>query len=486
MINPKNLLKFTSDEINSPFLISDDSEISYGDLKNLLAAASVYLKSIFENDEKYIVYLFRNRISLVIYLLAGWQNKIVPVIINPVENKEEIKALTEQTGCRFILSDIAEEIKDKVPNEVISALQVSDLTPAEFSSSQTEEESAAVVLFTSGTSGKPSAVELKFRHLIASTINAANVFRFNSSDRWLASLPFYHIGGFSIIVRALYFRSAIIIPEELKRSSLCESINKFNPTLLSLVSPQIKTLVDENCSPPENLRAVFAGGGFIDYHLASEAAKRGWKINIVYGSTETSSMITALQEKELFNIPDSSGKPLPGNEISILNENYKNLNAYQEGEIAVRGKSVINKYFNDPEADKNKFFNGWYLTGDTGYINSEGYLFVTGRKTNLISTGGKKVHPEEVESEIRKFSFVEDVCVAGKKDPEWGEAITALIVLKNQADAKSDEIISELKLSLPEFKIPKIIRFVESLPHTETGKINRKEVLRIINSDLYL
>jgi O-succinylbenzoic acid--CoA ligase len=346
-------------------------------------------------------------------------------------------------------------------------IRLNDLPDNEEKTSQINfsENKTALILFTSGSSGKPKAVMLSFENLIQSAVIGNVVLNQTSKDKWLASLPFYHIGGFSIIFRALMFGTSIIIPDSLSNDDLSESIKKSKPTLISLVTNQLKNFIDKDFTPPIDLRTVLLGGGFSDKYLILKAIDKGWMIAKVYGSTETSSLISFMNPDEVKKKPEASGKPIPPNKIIITDE----------GGIIIQSPAVMKGYFNNDET-AGGIKDGYYFTGDIGYLDDEGYLFVEAKRNDLIISGGENVNPFEVENSILIHPEIKEACVIGIDSEEWGQIVSAAIVLKEGEALSEKKLRDFLRDKLPSFKIPKKIKFVNQLPKSGLGKILRKEV----------
>jgi O-succinylbenzoic acid--CoA ligase len=242
----------------------------------------------------------------------------------------------------------------------------------------------------------------------------------------------------------------------------------------------MKNLLVKNAPPTPELRHVLLGGGFIYSSIMEEAFTKSWKVSKVYGSTETSSFVTILGPEEFKLKPESAGKPILPNEIFIIDESGNELPNDSEGEIAVKSPAVMKRYFENQEATENKLRNNLYFTGDIGYKDSNGYLYLVNRRNDLIVTGGENVNPVEVEAIILKFSGVKEVCVFGIDDKKWGQKVAAAIIPKPNEKFSLEDLKDFLKDKIASFKIPKQISVIDELPKTELGKVRRDLVQSLL------
>ncbi len=339
-------------------------------------------------------------------------------------------------------------------------------------------DNIAVILFTSGSAGKPKAVQLTCNNLLFSATNGNQILSQTENDVWLASLPFFHIGGFSIFIRAFLFSSCVIIPKSLQTEDIIYSIQNYKPTLASFVSTQLKRLIDLKIRPNKELKNVLLGGGFINDDLINAAIKLGWKVSKVYGSTETSSFVTALSFDEILNGNKSSGKPLINNSIKIIDERGNDLQPNASGEILIISHSVMKGYLNNLEETNKKLKDDFYHTSDIGYLDEDGYLHVQARRNDLIVTGGENVNPVEIENELTKHPLIKESSVFEIADNEWGQIVAAAIVANK--DIEIDEIKKFLRKSLAGYKIPQKFFFVDGLPKTSLGKVKKEELKKIL------
>lgn len=444
--------------------------------KVLNRASALKFQNVSSKDR--VGVLGQNSVDYVTNILALWQLSAIPVPINSKLNKSEINDLLIAANCNSIL--VSEKYLDNVSGIDIKVIyfRSDDNYPITESREQLKLSDPAVIIFTSGSTGKSKGIILSFNSLYYSAINSNQLLRYTRSDRWLASLPFYHIGGFSILTRSLLFGIPIIIPNSFSTEALTESLSKWQPSFISLVAAQLKKLVDENISPNPELKNCLIGGGFSDRDIISKAYDLGWPLNIVYGSTETSSFVTALLKDEFIFKPNSVGRAVPTNIIKITDDDGSELKPFEIGEVAVQSNALMQSYL-DFEETKQIVRNGYYHTGDIGYMDDEGYLFVEGRKNYVISTGGENINPIEVEKALLEHPLILEAAVFPLKDQKWGEMISAAVVLKdNSAKISFDDLKIFLKERISGYKIPKKIFFEDKLPKTELGKIEKDKLVK--------
>jgi acyl-CoA synthetase (AMP-forming)/AMP-acid ligase II len=258
---------------------------------------------------------------------------------------------------------------------------------------------------------------------------------------------------------------------------LIKALSKWQPTFISLVTTQLKKIVDDEVSPNPELKNCLVGGGFSDIEIIRKAYDLGWPVNIVYGSTETASFVTALLKDEIIFKPNSVGRAVPTNKIFITDNKGNELKPFEIGEIVVQSNALMSGYLDQYETER-VIKDGNYHTGDIGYLDEDEYLFVEGRKNFLISSGGENVNPVEVEKVLLQHPQIKEAAVFPLKDKEWGEIITAAIVLKNKSDNLSyDDLKIFLQQRISGYKVPKKIFFEDQLPKTELGKIEKEKLI---------
>jgi o-succinylbenzoate---CoA ligase len=308
-------------------------------------------------------------------------------------------------------------------------------------------------ILTSGTSGRPRTVALTYGNHLWSAVGAAFKIGVDPGDRWLCCLPLHHVGGLSILMRSVIYGTGAVVHEGFEVDRVAESLRADGVTLVSLVPTMLVRLLEAevDLSGP---RAILLGGGPVPVEVIEEAAGRGARVVQTYGLTEAASQVTTLEPQEAHRKLGSAGRPLLTTHLRI-----------QDGEILVQGPTVAPGC-----ADE----DGWLHTGDLGRIDEEGFLYVEDRLDDLIITGSENVAPSEVEEVLLRHPEVVDAAAVARPDPEWQEAVTAVVVLRHGGRASADELRRHCAGSLAGHKVPKRFEFTPELPRTPSGKLLRR------------
>ena len=362
----------------------------------------------------------------------------------------------------------------------------------------------AVQLFTSGTTGTPKAALLRNEHLVSYILGSVEFMGADESEATLVSVPPYHIAGISAIMSSIYACRRIVQLPNFSADewvSLCINEKVTNafvvPTMLSRIVDEIESVgpassgVSSGASSSvsssfESLNAIAYGGGKMPLPVIERALNLLPHINFTnaYGLTETSSTITLLDPDDHRAVKDgnadrarlgSVGKPLPTVELEIRDESGKALPPGEPGEIYVRGPQVSGEYEGRSVLDN----DGWFPTRDAGYLDEDGYLYLSGRADDVIVRGGENISPGEIEDLLHEHDAVLDAAAVGVPSEEWGEAVALAIVCKQ--DFSEDEIRDYIKAHLRSSRVPEKIHYAEELPYNETGKLLRRVVREWLN-----
>lgn len=394
---------------------------------------------------------------------------------------EEAKiAFDSAQQCRdFII------IGDSVPLSGDRFSQAIRQQPTDFDSASTLESDTAVILYTSGTTGRAKGAELTHSNLVLNALGSVQLF--NSSverpDRHLVTLPLFHTFGSTVQMNAGFALGATLVLVPRFDAKLAISLmQKYAITFFAGVPTMYWALLnalDDSVDLAllrKNLRMAVSGGASLPVQIIEDFARR-FGVNILegYGLSETSPVAT-FNHPGRVNKVGSIGQPIWGVEVRLVDITGKTITGSdQVGELAVRGHNVMKGYLNRPEATAEVLENGWFRTGDLARRDADGFYFIVDRSKDVIIRGGFNVYPREVEELMIRHPAVSFVAVIGVPHPSLGEEIKAVVVLKDLDDpVTEEELIAWTKDRLAAFKYPRIVEFVERLPMTSTGKVLKR------------
>lgn len=332
------------------------------------------------------------------------------------------------------------------------------------------------IIYTSGTTGLPKGAMLTYGNhwwnAVGSGINLGG----HGGDVWLASVPLFHVSGLSIVMRALIHGFTILLHDRFEPAAANHAIDHEGVTLISVVSVMLDRMLQERGGRryPPSLKAVLVGGGPVPEPLLKKAIDHGMPVLQTYGMTETASQAATLPPQDALRKLGSAGKPLYHVEMRV------DAPKCHIGEILVRGPSVSPGYYRRPEESREARQDGWFCTGDLGYFDDEGYLYVVDRRTDLIISGGENVYPAEVESVLHGHPTVLEAGVAPKADPKWGQVPVAYVVTKEAPSSRlAQELIEYCRSNLASYKVPVEVHFVAELPRNAAGKVARHRLAEL-------
>ncbi len=354
------------------------------------------------------------------------------------------------------------------------------------------EQNVAIQLYTSGTTGRPKGAMLSHANFVSNFASwrgtsQATERRWNVvaiDDVLLLPLPLFHMAGISVCMLNFYQGGEIIITREFSADKILDILETSRVTRVVLVPAAMQMMVRLPRAREmkfASLRYIFYGASPIPPALLKECiAAFNCSFVQVFGMTETTGAVTALPPEDHVEGLDrmrSAGRPLPGIELAILDADGKQLPPGEVGEIVARSGSNMVGYWNSPEATSQTIdADNWLHTGDAGYLDLDGYLYVYDRIKNMIISGGENIYPAEIESVICDHPDVVEAAVIGIPDETWGEAVKAVVVMKPGKTAEAADIIRFTRERIAFFKTPKSIDFIEALPRNASGKILHRDL----------
>lgn len=425
-------------------LIVAGRQISRDDVATMVTAVAANLQRNGFVPGNRVAIKASTSLQTVVAVLGTIRAGMIAVPVNPKLPDLVQRDLLQRFGCSVYVCERGESHDTiDLPSLTFEAL----LAPSESSALATDmsEDRPAVIVTTSGSTGQSKGVLLNFASLWYSAVGSNQNIAFGENDRWLLSLPLYHVGGLGILFRAIAGKGVVVIPDN--NESLAESIEKYAITHLSLVSTQLARLlekIEKDQIRLPRLKAILLGGSAIDENLIRSSIAFDLPIHTSYGLTEMGSQVTTAAPSEPAERLRTSGRVLP----------YRELMVDSTGEICVRGRTLFAGYVTGSGIDSPADTDGWFHTGDIGSIDSSGYLTVTGRKDNMFISGGENIHPEEIEAVIRSCPGVEDVLVVPVQSAQWGDRPAAFVRMVNNAPIDLSSLKDVMSDHLPKYKFP--------------------------------
>ena len=347
-------------------------------------------------------------------------------------------------------------------------------------------QDTAIQLYTSGTTGHPKGVELTNDNVIggAGLINGGPYGDWGDAEVNMVCMPAFHVAGANWGLVGLYAGATDVILREVDPTKILDQLGRYKVTKSFFVPAVILLLLQHpDCAKTDfsHLNLIGYGASPIPLDLLRQGLAT-FKCGFVqcYGLTETTGTVVALtpEDHDPNGTPKmrSCGKPIGGCEIRILGADGEVKGPGEVGEILIKGPLVMKGYWNNPEATAKSIRDGWFYSGDAGYTDEDGYLYIYDRVKDMIVSGAENIYPAEVESALFGHPAIADVAVIGVPDQKWGEAVKAVVVLKTGQTASADEIIAFARERIASYKCPKTVDFVDALPRNPSGKLLKREL----------
>ena len=413
----------------------------------------------------------------------------------------EVKVLF--VGERYL--DLVNSIRPQIPTvkEYISIeggahVSYEDLirsAPSDEMTSDIGDEEITILMYTSGTTGKPKGVPLRHNAFVAYVLDNVEPASPEIEERNLLTVPLYHVAGIQAMLAAIYGGRTLALMRQFEVKEWMETIQRERATRAMLVPTMLKRVIDDPDFGKYNLsslKVITYGAAPMPFEVIRKAIQViPWARFInAFGQTETASTITTLgpedhviegteeeKAKKLKRLTSSIGKPLPDIEVKIVDEEGRTLPPLGIGEILARGPRVMAGYWKDEERTSQVMTpDGWLRTSDMGWMDEEGYIYLAGRADDMIIRGGENISPDEVEDALHSHPKVEEVAVIGVPDVEWGQEPRAVVVLKKGESAGPEEIMEYCRTRLAGFKRPRSVVFIDALPRNPMGKVLRKKL----------
>jgi len=499
---PQNLGQLLRDRVSvSPdkaFLISenDGRRFSYAQFEQAVDRAACLLQSHEIAKGDVVSLLMPNSVEYIVAYFACWKLGALAGPINSLLKEDEISFVLNNSEAKTILihSEFLprlENIRNDLPH--LKSVIVFDDEAAASRDFVTEKapslrlpditlDDEAIIIYTSGTTGKPKGCLLTHGNLIANARQISGWLQFTKDDRLLTTMPLFHMNAVSVTtMSALYAGGSTVVSPRFSASRFWQIISDYEITTFGSVATMLSVLLSTYPEgvpaglKTDRLRFAMCGSAPVPAEVMQRFEETFDCLVIEgYGLSESTCRST-------FNPPDkrrragSCGVPI-GNEMRVVDDNDNEVKDGELGEIVMRGENILKGYYRNDAATATAFRNGWFHTGDIGYRDADGFFYIVDRKSDMIIRGGENIYPREIDEVLYQHPAVAAAATIGVPDPLYGEDVAAFVVLKDDRTASEDELINYCREHLADYKSPKTIRVVKSIPKGPTGKLLKREL----------
>jgi acyl-CoA synthetase (AMP-forming)/AMP-acid ligase II len=498
-VNPTTLLGLLShvpDGATAIIQPEQNLRITYGNLKQQVQDVAEALAAAGVSRGDRVGMALPNGLANVVTLLAAsMAGTAAP--FNPAYKEEEFRFYIEDTNARVLLlppegnDEARRAAGDRVPTLTVEMDASGKVSLAGVASRKPaavpEVTDTALILHTSGSTGRPERVPLSHANLSISSGNVARSYALSKDDVSLCVMPLFHVHG--LVASALATLSTggtLVVPQKFSPRSFWRIARDHGATWYSAV-PTIHQLLlaraDKNGTRPagaEKLRFIRSCSASLPPQVMLDLeAAFGAPVLEAYGMTEAAHQMSSNPLPPAQRLPGSVGRGTDV-KISIMDSEGRHLATGERGEVVIQGPNVVTGYENNPDANATAFTDGWFRTGDQGFLDENGYLTLTGRLKEMINRGGEKISPREIDEVLLAHPGVAEAACFGAPHATWGEEVAAAVVVRPASESGSatteQELLAYCKEKLSDFKRPKQIHIVDAIPRTATGKIQRRVV----------
>jgi len=478
------------------FSESDGRRFSYTQFEQAVTRAARLMQSHGVAIGDVVSLLMPNSAEYIIAYFACWQLGALAGPVNSLLKEEEISFVMNNSAAKTILihSEFRprlENIRNDLPHlksvigfddEALATRDFANASSTDLSLSNIHLDDEAIIIYTSGTTGKPKGCLLTHGNLIANARQISEWLQFTKDDRLLSIMPLFHMNAVSVTtLSALYAGGSTVVSPRFSASRFWQIISDYEITSFGSVATMLSMLLSTYPYgvpaglKTDQLRFAMCGSAPVPAEVMQRFEETFNCLVIEgYGLSESTCRST-------FNPPDkrrragSCGVAI-GNEMRVVDDEDNEVPDGELGEIVMRGENILKGYYRNEAATATAFRNGWFHTGDLGYRDPDGFFYIVDRKSDMIIRGGENIYPREIDEVLYQHPAVAAAATIGVPDPLYGEDVAAFVVLKEGKAVSEDELISYCRERLADYKSPKTIRIVQSIPKGPTGKLLKREL----------
>lgn len=474
-------------------IITEEEQITYKQLFEKIEGASALLKQSFEVQRgDRVAILSQNRLEYLVLFFAIAKLEAIAVPLNIRLTAYELCYQLNDSETSVLVAEepfyeLAQSLLQETVIEHLVKIETFDTIEGvgNYTNLDINESAPFIICYTSGTTGKPKGAVLTQANMFWNAVNNILAIDLSSKDRSIVLLPLFHIGGIGLFaLPTLFAGGTVIIPGKFEPKKAITMIERYKASIVMGVPTIHKALIEYPAFKREKMQSVrwfYNGGAPCPHELIHLFFDQGFLFGQGFGMTETSPTLFMLSREDARRKVGSIGKPVMFSDFKLVNQQGTVSRAGEVGELVVKGPNIMAGYWKRPEATSETMVDGWLYTGDLARVDEEGFVYIIGRKKEMLISGGENIYPLEIEQVISQLADVIEVAVTGVADPAWGEVPAAFVVKKPSSELTVEEIIKFCCDKLAKYKLPKEIIFIDELPKNATGKIQKNKLIKPIH-----